>query len=226
MGTPLPWLDCITSSIGSHLKSGLKGASLLKEKRWNASSQSISRESEGSLCQGFGSSMEGKRGHYKMNCPHFDHETSHDLTNIFWDMMACTSLLSSQIYEIQEFWEGLSELWYANDGLRALPKGLQFFHPISPSELPKVMDLAGIHNPDALCHFNGLTFCPWCRKEGQNEGTVVNHLQTTHYKLGLVCGTCFHCPSVTSKAILCHGWKSCQQPKGEDGDLDDTSSYA
>ena len=35
------------------------------------------------------------------------------------------------------------------------------------------MGLVGIHDPDALCHFNGLTHCPWCGKEGQNEGTVV-----------------------------------------------------
>ena len=99
--------------------------------------------------------------------------------------------------------------------LRASPKGLQFFCAVSPSELPKVMGLAGVHNPDAL-HFNGLTYCPWCGKEGQNKGTIVNHLWMTHYKLGLVCGTCFHFPLVTSKAIWCHGWKSCQHPRGED----------
>ena len=78
------------------------------------------------------------------------------------------SLLGSQIYKMQEVWEGQSKLQYANDALRALPKGLQFFHPISPSELPKVMGLAGVHNPDALHHFNSLSFCPWCGKEGQN----------------------------------------------------------
>ena len=64
-------------------------------------------------------------------------------------------LLGSQIYEIQEFWKGQSELPYANDVLRALPKGLWFFHFVSPSELPKIMGLAGVHNPDALCHVNG-----------------------------------------------------------------------
>ena len=167
-----------------------------------------------------------REGHYKMNCPHFHCETSHDLTNVFWDMITSAGLLGSQIYKIQEFWEGQSELQYTNDVLRALPKGLQFFCPISPSESPKVMGLACIHNPDMLCHFNGLTFCPWCRKEEQNEGTIVNHLWMIHYKLGLVCGTCFHRPSVTSKAILPHGKKSCQQPQGEDRGLDNTSSSA
>ena len=85
--------------------------------------------------------QKAREEHYKMNCPHFDHETSHDPTNIFWDMIESTGLLGSQIYEIQEFWEGWSELRYANNVLSALPKGLQFFHPVSPSESPKVMGL-------------------------------------------------------------------------------------
>ena len=37
----------------------------------------------------------------------------------------------------------------------------------------------GIHDPDALRCYAGYTYCPWCEKEGQNEGTVVNHLRTT-----------------------------------------------
>ena len=108
--------------------------------------------------------------HYKTNHPHFNHKTSHDLTNIFQDMITSTGLLGFQIYEIQEFWEGQSELWYANNALRTLPKGLQFFHAVSPSESPTVMGLVSIHNPDALCHFSGMTFCLWSGKEGQNEG--------------------------------------------------------
>ena len=64
------------------------------------------------------------------------------------------------------------KLWQANYALRSLPKGLKFLHAVPPSEYPKVMGLVGIHNPDALCHFNGLTHCPWCGKEGQNEGTI------------------------------------------------------
>ena len=55
----------------------------------------------------------------------------------------------------------------------------------------------------ALCHFNALTLCPWCGKESQNEGTVVNHLWTVHYRLDLVCDKCNDCPS-TSLDTLCH----------------------
>ena len=68
--------------------------------------------------------QKAREEHYKTNCPHFDHKTSCNLTTVFWDMITSTGLLGSQIYEIQEFWEGWSELQYANDMLRASPKGL------------------------------------------------------------------------------------------------------
>ena len=67
------------------------------------------------------------------------------------------------------------------------------------------MGLTNMHDPDALCHFNGVTYCPWCRKVGQNEGTVVNHLRTMHYNLDLICKKCFGCLSTTSEAIHHHG---------------------
>ena len=134
-------------------------------------------------CEAFARDSElvwkAREEHYKTNHPHFNHKTSHNLMNIFQNMITSAILLGSQIYEIQESWEGQSKLHYANDALRALPKGLWFFHAVSPSELPKVMGLAGVHNPDALCCFSGMTFCPWCGKEGQNKGTIVNHLQMT-----------------------------------------------
>ena len=91
-------------------------------------------------------------------------------------MATNAELLGMSIHEIQASWMGLEELKQANYALRVLPKGLKFLHAVPPTESPKVMGLVGIHNPDALCHFSGITHCPWCGKEGQNEGTVVNHL--------------------------------------------------
>ena len=101
-----------------------------------------------------------REDYFKTNCPHFDHKTSCDMTDVLGDMVTSTGLLGSQIYEIQKVWGGWSELQYTNDVLKTLPKGLQFFHPISPSESPKVISLAGIHNPYALHCFSGMTFCP------------------------------------------------------------------
>ena len=144
------------------------------------------------------------------------------MADIFQNMIKSAGLLSSEIYEIKETWTGQSKLQYANYALRTLPKGLRFFHPMSPSESPKVMGLTGIHHPNALHCFNRVTHCLWCGKEGQNEGTVINHLWMTHYKLGLVCKKCFCCPSVTSEAIQCHGHKSCQ-PYAEGGPNESSS---
>ena len=79
----------------------------------------------------------------------------------------------------------------------------------TPLESPKVMELVRIHDPDALCHLSGVTYCLWCRKEGYNEGNVVNYLQTVHYRLGLVCNRSHDCLSKTSDTLCCHGQQDC-----------------
>ena len=121
---------------------------------------------------------------------------------IFRRMATSAKLLGTSIYEIQVVWTGLDELRQANYALRFLPKGLKFLCVVPPSESPKIMGLVGIHDLDALCHFSSMTYCPWYGKEGQNEGTVVNHLQTVHYRLGLVCNKCNNCPSTSSDTLL------------------------
>ena len=117
---------------------------------------------------------QAREDYFRTNCPHFDHETLHDLSGVFMEMIMSVGLPDSKFTKSKRPGPGKKDLWYANDALKTLLKGLRFFHPISPSELPKVMDLEGIHHPDALHHFAGVTFCPWCGKEGPNEGTIVN----------------------------------------------------
>ena len=107
---------------------------------------------------------------------------------------------------------GPEELKQANYTLKALPKGLKFLHAVPHSESPKVMGLMGIHNPDVLCHFSGVTHGPWCGKEGQNEVTIFNHLQTVHYRLDLVCNRYHNCLSITSDTLPQHGQQDCCQP--------------
>ena len=159
---------------------------------------------------------EAREEYFRRHSLNFNNENSHNFTGIFRCMIETADLLGSAIYEIREVWTGLDELWQANYMLRALLKGLKFLRVVSPSESPKVMRLIGIYDPDALCCFNRVTHFPWCGKVGQNEGTIVNHLRTTHYKLGLICNKCFGCLSTTSEAICCHGQKDCQ-PSGEGG---------
>ena len=157
------------------------------------------------------------------HCPNFNNENTCDLLDVFWHMAESASLLSSAIYRIQQVWTGQDELQYANHALRALTRGLKFFWAVSPLESSKVMGLADIHHSDALQCFNGVTHCPWCRKEGQNKSTIINHLRTVHYKLGLICERCFCCLSVMSEAIQCHGRKNCQ-PSAEGGHDESSSS--
>ena len=135
-------------------------------------------------------------------------------------MAKSTDLLGTTIHEVQAVWMGPDKLWQANYALRSLPKGLKFLCVVPPSESPKVMGLVGIHDLDTLDCFNGLTHCPWCCKEGQNEGTVVNHLWTVHYRLGLVCNKCNNCPSTSSNTLCHHSWQN-RQHSGE-GDPDES----
>ena len=141
----------------------------------------------------------------------FTTDSTHDLSGTFRWLAVSTDLLGTSIYEIQSSWTGPKELKQANYALQSLPKGLKFLWALPPSESPKVMGLMSIHDPDALCHFGGITYCPWCGKEGQNKGTMVNHLQTIHYRLGLVCNRCYSWPSTMFDTLHHHGQHDCCQ---------------
>ena len=156
---------------------------------------------------------EARREFFLKHSYNFITEGTCDLSGIFRQMATSANLLGTSIYEIQVSWTGPDELKQANYALRYLPKGLKFLHVVPPSESPKVMGLVGIHDADTLCCFSGITHCPWCGKEGQNEGTMVNHLQTVHYRLGLVCNKCHDCPSTMADTLHCHGWQDCCQPR-------------
>ena len=113
---------------------------------------------------------EAREEYFSKHSYNFTMEGTQDLSEIFRQMAKSAELLGTSIYEIQVLWTGPDELRQANYALRSLPKGLKLLHAVPPSESPKVMGLVGIHNPDALCCFNSVTHCPWCGKEGQNEG--------------------------------------------------------
>ena len=155
---------------------------------------------------------EARKEYFSKHSYTFVTEGTHNLSEVFRQMATSADLLGTSIYEIQASWTGLDELRQAIYALRSLPKGLKFLHVVPPSESPKVMGLVGIHNLDTLHCFNNMTHCPWCGKEGQNEGTVVNNLWTVYYRLGLVCYKCNDCPSTTSDTLCHHGWQNCQQP--------------
>ena len=152
---------------------------------------------------------EARKEYFLKHSYNFTMEDTHNLLEVFRQMAKSTKLLGTSIYEIQALWTGPYELRQANYALRSLSKGLKFLHAVPPSQSPKVMGLVGIHDPDTLHCFNGLTHCPWCGKEGQNEGTVVNHLQTVHYRLGN------DCPSISLNTLCHHGWQKLSATRGE-----------
>ena len=138
------------------------------------------------------------------------HKGTSDLSDVFTELAKSAGLLGEAIYKIQLSWTRPEELKQANYALWSLSKGLRFLRAVPTLESPKVMGLMGIHDPDAQWHYAGYTYCPWCEKEGQNEGTLVNHLRTTHYRLGLVSNWCFGCPLVMSDSLCQHGCQDCQ----------------
>ena len=155
--------------------------------------------------------VEARLHFFSKHSYNFTEDGNCDLSRILKKLAVSAGLLGSAIYEIQSFWTGPEELKQANYTLRSLPKGLKFLRAVPTSVFHKVMGLVGIHDPDALWHFASFTYCPWCGKEGQNEGTVVNHLWTTHYRLGLVCDKCYGCLTITSNSLFHHGCHDCLQ---------------
>ena len=178
-----------------------------KQKEESPLHKILSRSHQEALSRDSKLMQKSREEYFWENYPCFNNETSCNMMDVFQSMVESTVLLSLQVHKIKENWTGQSKLQYANHALRTLPKGLKFFLLVPPSEFPMVMGLTSIHHPNALCHFNGVTHCLWCEKEGQNEGTFVNHLRMVYYKLGLVCKKCFGCPLVTSEAIWHHNQK-------------------
>ena len=159
---------------------------------------------------------EARKEFFSKHSSNFVTDGTQDLSEVFKQMAMSTKLLGTSIYEIQASWMGPEELKQANYALRSLPKGLKFLHAVPPSKSPKVMGLVGIHDQDTLRHFSGITHCPQCWKEGQNKGTMVNHLRTVHYRLGLVCNWCYDCPSTMADTLCHHGQHNCCQTQGEE----------
>ena len=149
---------------------------------------------------------EARRVFFSKHSYNFTTDGNWNLSRTFRWLTASANLLGTSIHEIQASWTGPEELKQANYTLWSLPKGLKFLHVVPPSESPKVMGCVGIHD-----HFASITYCPWCRKKGQNEGTVVNHLWTMYYRLGPVCNICYGCPSTMSNTLCHHGQHDCCQ---------------
>ena len=154
------------------------------------------------FCQDSGPIREARECYFTTHLWDWVQSNTDNLSDIFRELAQSTGLLDKSIFKLQWSWDGLDHLKHGNYILRSLSKGLKFLRMVSTKESPKIMGLKGIHDPDALRHFTGYTYWLWCGKDGQNEGIIINHLRTVHYKLGLICDQCFGCPAVTSDSPL------------------------
>ena len=125
------------------------------------------------------------RGHYfATHSWDWAHDNMNNISDIFRELAQGAGLLAESIHEIQLSWNGPKHLKQANYILWSLPNGLKFLRVVSAKESPKVMGLKGIHDSNAPRHFASYTYCPWCSKDRQNEGTIVNHLRTGTLQTG------------------------------------------
>ena len=90
-----------------------------------------------------------RQTYHKTHRVMFQQEGSYDLTD-FWEMAQETNLLNVEIYEVQEAWTSQQGLRATNHAAKASQRDIQFFCLVTPTKLPNIMGLKGIHSPKAL----------------------------------------------------------------------------
>ena len=101
-----------------------------------------------------------RQSYFKMHCPDFNHEGSHVLSHMFWEMATSAGFLDSDVHKVQDVWTGQRDLWATHWVAKSSPKGIHFFWVVPPTESPKIMGLKGIHSPEALKWWAGLLVLP------------------------------------------------------------------
>ena len=140
------------------------------------------------------------------------------LTNVFREMADTAGLLGTKVHPVQDQWKGREELCSANYVVRGSANDLHYFRVVSPLT-PQNNGSPGHTLPKALKHQACLSFCLWCGKEGKNEDTIVNHLHTRHYHLGLVCKRCLSY-FMTASDKMWHHAQGCEHMQSCEGNPD------
>ena len=143
-------------------------------------------------------------------------------SHTFQEMATSAGLMGSEVHKVQEGWTGQKDPWA---GLlttqQKVPKGHLVFPDSASNWIAWDHGTEGNPFPKALHRQVGLSFCLWCGKEGQNEGTVVNHLWISHYHLSLICS--WYQSTLQQVLMLCtHHSQLCKPaPAGIDNNNDD-----
>ena len=134
-------------------KEGSPAAKALKEPCWEAFSKELEVVKV------------ARQAHYKFHQPNFEQEGLYDLSSTLQQLVTSTNLLVTKIHEVQGHWSGWQELRATNKAAKASQRDIHCW---------KLWGWRGCIPPEALYGWSGLSFCPWCGKEGQKKGTVVN----------------------------------------------------
>ena len=142
-----------------------------------------------------------RQTYFRAHAPVFHKEVTYNLADFFGEMAKMAGLMGPEIHPVKDQWQRKNELQMA----KGSTKNLYYFWVVSPIKSPKIMGLKWIHSPEAPKHQVGLSLCPWCRKEGQNEGTTLNLLCTGHYCFRLACKRCLQHlkPVLTECSVIC-----------------------
>ena len=160
-----------------------------------------------------------RQTYFRAHHPEFNSKTTHNLTHIFKEMADVVSLLNTKVHQVQDPWPDKKELHAANHAAISSVKEICYFQGGITHRIPKDHGPEG-HFPEALKHQGGLLFYCWCGKEGQNEYTMVNHLHTGHYHLGLICERCLLFFTTNFKVMQCHV-QGCEPTHACDDSLND-----
>ena len=80
----------------------------------------------------------------------FKQEGLYDLTLVFWEMACDTTLLNSEIHEVQEVWTGWRGLNATIHAKQTSLRDILFSCLVLPNESPHIMGLKGVYFPEAL----------------------------------------------------------------------------
>ena len=157
----------INESSPMTLQEGLSNSKRGKTTSW---SSSLKPSHADAFSQDSGPIKEAREHYFTTHPWDWARSNTDNLSDIFRELAQGAGLLGKFIHEIQVSWNGPEELKHANYILRSLTKGLKFLRVVSAKESPKIMDLKGIHDSDALQHFARYTYCPWYGKTDRMRG--------------------------------------------------------
>ena len=132
-------------------------------------------------------------------------------------MATSAGLVDSEVHKVQEVWTGQKDLWVAHFMAKGSPKGHPVFLGGASHWIAQDHGTKGDLFPQKL----SVSKQHWSSVCGaEKKGTIINHLQTSHYHLGLVCSECLRYFTTSADTMHCHSQLSKWTLAGIDDDND------